>query len=425
MDKSFWAALAKLFRESPDTTLTTDQILHALQNLSRRQLTKDLLGEWKNGNLFVNHLHWSEGTYQPANHCLWCNRGLEGYFGYNKDLGAYQINENLTRLFSIQVESTMHLGSPATCVAISPDNERIATGCLNGAIHVYNLHNANLQRTLKDIQNRIWCLAYSPSGNWLASGQQNGNLTLWDVDGKIIAQSKTEDWVRSVSFSPDSKNLISSHKLNDNANPLVRLWDLPNLVDRTGYFHHKQTVWSALYRLDGKGFVSTGREKIVSCFLFGQNEPSWSEKKHLGTVTCLAMHPAGGIVASGAWTGTIKVWNVDTGKEMRTIEAHSSRIYALAFSPSGDLLASGGKDSQVAIWKMPEGIPLVQVTAHAGWVRGIAFVDENTLVTVGSEGTCKIWSLHYHFSTEHTVEIYSSSEEVKQRYERSLDEDDE
>jgi WD40 repeat protein len=56
----------------------------------------------------------------------------------------------------------------------------------------------------------------------------------------------------------------------------------------------------------------------------------------------LAISPDGKKLASGAWDGRIKLWDLSTGKERANFPAHSDRVYALAFTPDGKALVSGG-----------------------------------------------------------------------------------
>ena len=60
------------------------------------------------------------------------------------------------------------------------------------------------------------------------------------------------------------------------------------------------------------------------------------------------------MLASGAWDGTIKFWDVPTGKERASFRAHDNRVYALAFTSDGKTLVSGGgiqfKRGEVKLW---------------------------------------------------------------------------
>ncbi len=77
-------------------------------------------------------------------------------------------------------------------------------------------------------------------------------------------------------------------------------------------------------------------------------------KAHEG-VWSLAYSPDGSKLASGGWDQTIKIWDANTGKELRTIKAHLGTVTALAFHPNGQQIASGGLDGMVKVWNISAG----------------------------------------------------------------------
>lgn len=58
----------------------------------------------------------------------------------------------------------------------------------------------------------------------------------------------------------------------------------------------------------------------------------------------------GGTVASGSHDKTIKLWSLQTKEAIATLKGHSSLVYAVAFSPDGQILASGSADGTIRIW---------------------------------------------------------------------------
>jgi WD40 repeat protein len=69
-------------------------------------------------------------------------------------------------------------------------------------------------------------------------------------------------------------------------------------------------------------------------------------------VTTLAMSPDGKTLASGSFDKTIKLWNLATGQQTRTLTANSDAVQSIAFSRDGTTLVSGNEDNTIKIWRI-------------------------------------------------------------------------
>jgi WD40 repeat protein len=66
----------------------------------------------------------------------------------------------------------------------------------------------------------------------------------------------------------------------------------------------------------------------------------------------LCYSPNGAILASGSWDKTINLWNVLTGKNIKTLSGHSRAVSSVSFSPNGKWLVSGSSDSTLKTWNI-------------------------------------------------------------------------
>jgi WD40 repeat protein len=57
-------------------------------------------------------------------------------------------------------------------------------------------------------------------------------------------------------------------------------------------------------------------------------------------------------LASGSYDKTVKLWSVESQKEVTTLQSYSSYVYSVAFSPDGKYLAFGGEDKTVKLWSV-------------------------------------------------------------------------
>ena len=64
----------------------------------------------------------------------------------------------------------------------------------------------------------------------------------------------------------------------------------------------------------------------------------------------VASSPAGAFFAAGSLTGAAYLWEVSTGKLVRTWPAHFKAVSAIAFNTDGSVLVTGGDDTVVSVW---------------------------------------------------------------------------
>ena len=104
---------------------------------------------------------------------------------------------------------------------------------------------------------------------------------------------------------------------------------------------------------------------------------------HTQKINAIALSPDGTTVASAAADGTIRLWNTETGKFVRKLEANWNTVHAVAFSPDGRLLASD-TNHMVRLWDQASG--RVQETLKGGLdgVNTIAFRPDGNTVAAGS-----------------------------------------
>ena len=76
---------------------------------------------------------------------------------------------------------------------------------------------------------------------------------------------------------------------------------------------------------------------------------------HTGSVNSIAITPDGKYVVSGSCDGTIKLWDINSGKEIRSLEGHSDRVDFIAITPDGKHIVSGRKDNTIKLWDIHIG----------------------------------------------------------------------
>lgn len=108
----------------------------------------------------------------------------------------------------------------------------------------------------------------------------------------------------------------------------------------------------------------------------------------------LAISQDGKTLASGNKDGTIKLWDVETGKNTATLKGHIDNVSSVAFSPDGKTLASGSVDKTIKLWELATGKNTATLNGHNGEVDSIAFSPSGKTLASGSKDrTIKLWDL--------------------------------
>lgn len=270
---------------------------------------------------------------------------------------------------------------------------------------------------LKFQKARVDAFGMSSDFTICAIGGKGGQLELWDVQkGKRIKSLKghTDD-IKYLTFSPDDRKIASGSK-----DKSIRIWDVrtgAQLLLLTEHFNSGKVQefsnapsQASAEVLENLVFSDDGN------MLAGSSEYGtiwvWDLKsgKLLRTITTheavtdivdvgfgpkkisLAFSPDGKHLASGNMTGGVILTDVNNIDLSQTLEPQSWRVLSLAFSPDGKHLASGSKDTSINIYAVENGSKITTLRGHTTGVLTLTFSqDSKTLVSGSMDGTIIFW----------------------------------
>ena len=140
--------------------------------------------------------------------------------------------------------------------------------------------------------------------------------------------------------------------------------------------------WQIAFSPDGRLLAVA-----TSIGLYLYDIPALSEVRFIAADAApvsVAFAPDGRLLASGSPDKTIRLWDVQTGRLVRTLAGHTDSVFSVAFAPDGRWLASGSTDTTVRLWDVPTGRLVCTLEGHTSWVWSVAFAPDGYLLASGS-----------------------------------------
>ena len=170
-------------------------------------------------------------------------------------------------------------------------------------------------------------------------------------------------------------------------------WHLPDGVKAR---YGKGTIYDIKYSPDGtKMAVATG----IGIWIY---EAETADELNLLTghtkaVSSVAFSPDGTTLASGSYDGTVRLWDMGSGREIHTLTGHTKAVSSVAFSPDGATLASGSYDGTVSLWDVATGTERYALKGHTRSIRSIDDVtfnhDGTMLASAGVFNALRLWEV--------------------------------
>ena len=113
---------------------------------------------------------------------------------------------------------------------------------------------------------------------------------------------------------------------------------------------------------------------------------------HTESVTLATFSPNGKTIATACVDRMVRLWDVNTGHEIRKFKGHSNEIYAVAFSPNGKTVATGSDDKTLRTWDVETGKQVLIMRGHTDYINQLIFShDGKKIATASQDKTARIW----------------------------------
>jgi WD40 repeat protein len=309
-------------------------------------------------------------------------------------------NDKLARLWDVDTGAKLRFfeghRTPVWSVAFSADGRWVLTGSgghdpdaplipglppppYDNVVRLFDVEAGQEVRRFEGHTDRVLAVAFAADGGRVLSGSADRTIRVWDAKtGKELSKAvvETTHQITTVAFSPDGRRALVA-----NGARVVKLWDVEAGKELRQFENGRGIVWSVAFSPDGKQAL-TGAGY--------HNNPKDGKITYYDT--------------------TVRLWDLEAGKLVRTFAGHQTNVMAVAFSPDGQRVISGSgsihfprpvgvikevvTDNSIRVWDAGTGQELRRYAGHAELVRGLAVApDGRTFVSVGADKTVRVWEM--------------------------------
>ncbi|HEV3261658.1 MAG TPA: hypothetical protein VG013_32715, partial [Gemmataceae bacterium] len=284
---------------------------------------------------------------------------------------------------------------PVSALAFDKDGGRLATASFDRHVDVWDTTTGGLVYRLPQ-PGLVLCVAFSPDGRRLASAGEDKTVRVWDAatGREVLGLRGHTRSCGCVAFSPDGRRLASA-----SLDRTIRVWDATPLEGHEGQesvtWQHSNEIWSLAVSPDGQKIASAGWDMPAKVWDTKTGRDSVDVSGRTDILFCVDWHPEGQHIAGAGGNGalfTVKVWDVQTQREVFPELPGGSEFYAVAFNPDGRYLVTGRQDRTVQVWDARTGKPVGTLGTHEREIRGVVFSRVGGhLASASGDGKVKLW----------------------------------
>ena len=297
--------------------------------------------------------------------------------------------------------------APVSSVVITPNGRYVLSGSYDDTIRLWNLETGQCIRTMEGHMDPR-SVAITLNGRYAISVSPHSILRLWDIEtgqcmrtmkgprGELPLIAITFDgkhmvWgydmkylgIWTIPFNKSYRSKLEVSKIKgfneikiekDTFNKIIgKAENLYNNKDYKGSFSRLYEAWENTQYANNTAILDLYSRLMQKGKAKGQvfSFEKKMQKGHTQRVVTATLTPDGTFAVSGSADKTVRLWDLDTGQCIRTMEGHTDDVWSVTVTLDGKFAVSGSKDNTIRLWELETGRCVQTIERHTKCTRSL------------------------------------------------------